>query len=102
MHRQPSGAKIYGRITIRDISTAGLGIELPGDPDVARGDTLNVIFDLDSSYRSIVQESVVVRNVREKGSMVGAEFVNAENARPLISAFMEKLETIKTSNIVSF
>lgn len=52
-----------------------------------------MIFDLDNTSRTIIQESVVVRNVRGDG-VVGTEFVSAESVDRAIGAYMadEKVE----------
>ena len=87
MIRLPSGSKLYGMITIQDISLSGLGIKLPENPEVEIGSVMNVIFNLDNDSRAIVQQSVVVRNIRG-GRVIGAEFGPDEIVDQAIGAYM--------------
>jgi hypothetical protein len=82
----PSGIVLTGKITVKDISMAGLGIEFQDNQEVEVGDVLNVDFTLNHGARLYIKQTVVVRNVRE--GLVGTEFAPTEVVDRAIGSYM--------------
>lgn len=64
------------QMRVRDLSRAGLKIELRSKADMKVGDKIFVVFRLDNEERTPVRKKVIIRNVTENftGLSVGGEF----------------------------
>jgi len=67
-------------MTVRDLSRAGLKIELRSKADMNVGDKIFVVFRLDNEEQTTVRKEVIIRNIIENinGLSVGGEFYPRE------------------------
>jgi hypothetical protein len=81
-----SGICVFGenkskrRMTVRDLSRAGLKIELKIKEDMKVGDKIFVVFRLDNEEQTTVRKEVIIRNIIENlnGLSLGGEFYPRE------------------------
>ncbi|OQX13399.1 MAG: hypothetical protein BWK80_42865 [Desulfobacteraceae bacterium IS3] len=64
--------KVKGSMTVKNLSRAGLRLELKGEKHLKIGDKLLIGFCLDNNGKTVVKKKVVVRNMF--GTHIGAEF----------------------------
>jgi hypothetical protein len=64
--------KVKGSMTVKNLSRAGLRLELKGEKQLKIGDKLLIGFYLDNNSKTVVKKKVVVRNMF--GTHIGAEF----------------------------
>jgi hypothetical protein len=64
--------KVKGSMTVKNLSRAGLRLELKDEKHLKIGDKLLIGFCLDNNSKTVVKKKVVVRNMF--GAYVGAEF----------------------------
>jgi hypothetical protein len=62
----------WHNMTVRNISTMGIGFETVAPHGLSRGDEIRVKFTLDDAKRSEIQKDVIVRVAKDK--YVGGEF----------------------------
>ena len=65
-----------GLMTVKDLSTSGLKIQVNTEHNCIVDDILQVEFYLDDNHRTLIRKKVVVRNV--VGSKIGTEFAPTE------------------------
>ena len=65
-----------GLITVKDLSTTGMKLQINGNHGCAEGDVLKVEFHLDDAQRSLIRKKVIIRNVG--GKEIGTEFAPTE------------------------
>jgi hypothetical protein len=67
---------VGGLMTVKDLSTTGLKIQVDSEHNCIVGDIVQVEFCLDDSHRTPIQKRVIVRNIA--GSNIGTEFLPTE------------------------
>jgi hypothetical protein len=65
-----------GLMTVRDLSTTGMKLQINGDHGCAAGDVIKVEFYLDDTQRSLIIKKVIIRNII--GSEIGTELAPTE------------------------
>jgi hypothetical protein len=65
-----------GLMTVKDLSTSGLKIQVNSEHNCIVGDIVQVEFYLDDNHRTLIRKKVIVRNV--VGSNIGTEFAPTE------------------------
>jgi len=65
-----------GLMTVKDLSTSGLKIQINSQHNFAVGDVILVEFTLDDSHRTVIKKKVIVRNIA--GPKIGTEFAPTE------------------------
>jgi len=65
-----------GLMTVKDLSTSGLKIQINSQHNCIVGDVILVEFSLDDSHRTLIKKKVIVRNI--VGHNIGTEFAPTE------------------------
>ncbi len=65
-----------GLMTVRDLSTTGIKLQVNGDHACAAGDVIKVEFHLDDTQRSLIKKKVIIRNIN--GKEFGTELAPTE------------------------
>jgi hypothetical protein len=65
-----------GLMTVKDLSTSGLKIQINSKHNCKVGDVILVEFCLDDSHRTLIKKKVIVRNI--VGPHIGTEFAPTE------------------------
>lgn len=65
-----------GVMTVRDLSTSGMKLQLNVNQNFALGDQMQVEFHLDDAQRTLIKKTVIIRNQREK--FIGVELAPFE------------------------
>jgi len=65
-----------GLMTVRDLSTTGMKLQINGDHGCVAGDVIKVEFYLDDTQRSLVRKKVIIRNII--GKEIGTELAPTE------------------------
>ncbi len=71
---QPRGR---GLMTVKDLSTSGMKLQLNVKQDFAIGDQMQVEFHLNDAHRTLIKKTVIIKNQREQ--FIGAEFAPFES-----------------------
>lgn len=69
--------KTRGLMTVKDLSTSGLKLQLNVKQNFAIGDHMQVEFHLNDAHRTLIKKTVIIRNQREQ--FIGAEFAPFES-----------------------
>ena len=62
-----------GSMTVKDLSTGGLKLQINENHGCAAGDIVKVEFRLDDTHKSLIRRKVIVRNTYKR--MAGMEFI---------------------------
>jgi len=65
-----------GLMTIRDLSTSGVKLQLNVKQNFAMGDHMHIEFHLDDAQRTLIKKTVIIKNQRDR--FIGAEFAPYE------------------------
>jgi hypothetical protein len=65
-----------GLMTVKDVSTTGLKIQINARHNFIVGDVILVEFNLDDSHRTLIKKKVIARNIF--GQNIGTEFAPTE------------------------
>jgi transcription elongation factor Elf1 len=65
-----------GPMTVRDLSTSGMKLQLNVNQNFALGDQMQVEFHLDDAQRTLIKKTVIIRNQREQ--FIGVELAPFE------------------------
>ena len=63
-------------MTIRDLSTSGVKLQLNVKQNFAIGDHMQIEFHLDDKQRTLIKKTVIIKNQRDR--FIGAEFAPYE------------------------
>ena len=63
-------------MTVKDVSTTGLKIQINAQHNFIAGDVILVEFKLDDSHRTLIKKKVIARNIF--GQNIGTEFAPTE------------------------
>ena len=63
-------------MTIRDLSTSGVKLQLNVKQNFAIGDHMLIEFHLDDKQRTLIKKTVIIKNQRDR--FIGAEFAPYE------------------------
>jgi hypothetical protein len=66
-----------GLMTVKDLSTSGMKIQLNVKQNFAIGDQLQVEFHLNDAQRTLIKKTVIIKNQHEQ--FIGAEFAPFES-----------------------
>ena len=66
-----------GLMTVKDLSTSGLKLQLNVKQNFAIGDQMQVEFHLNDAQRTLIKKTVIIRN--QRGQFIGAEFAPFES-----------------------
>jgi hypothetical protein len=64
-------------MTVKDLSTSGLKLQLNVKQNFAIGDQMQVEFHLNDAQRTLIKKTVIIRNQRDQ--FIGAEFAPFES-----------------------
>ena len=78
--RSSSGAEKKGSLNIKNISRAGLKLEIKQLPDLKIGSTFSVEFRLDDKNATLIKKDVVVKVITQ--SSLGVEFTTFDTSEP--------------------
>ncbi|UCF89866.1 MAG: PilZ domain-containing protein [Desulfobacterales bacterium] len=77
-----------GLMTVRDVSTTGFQLELKVDQDFEIGAVLEVAFYLDDAQQTLIEKTVVIRNMR--GNLVGTQLAPTETVGKALGFYLLK------------
>ena len=66
-----------GLMTVKDLSTSGLKLQLNVKQNFAIGDHMQVEFHLNDAHRTLIKKTVIIKNQREQ--FIGVEFAPFES-----------------------
>ena len=75
-----------GLMTVKDISTTGMKLQLNVKQNFAIGDQLQVEFHLNDVHRTLIKKTVIIRNQREQ--FIGAEFAPFESVDKALGFYL--------------
>ncbi len=75
-----------GLMTVKDISTSGMKLQLNVKQNFAIGDQLQVEFHLNDIHRTLIKKTVIIRNQREQ--FIGAEFAPFETVDKALGFYL--------------
>jgi hypothetical protein len=75
-----------GLMTVRDLSTTGMKLNINGDHGCSTGDVIRVEFHLDDTHRSLIRKKVIIRNVH--GKLIGAELAPTESVDKALGFYL--------------
>ncbi|RPJ72622.1 MAG: PilZ domain-containing protein [Desulfobacteraceae bacterium] len=80
---QPKGK---GAMTVKDLSTTGMKLEVVASGTMAEGDLLKVEFKLDNPARSLVTKKLIIRNI--VGNLIGTQFAPTETVDKALGFYL--------------
>ncbi len=75
-----------GLMTIKDISTSGVKVQLNVKQYFAIGDQMKIEFHLDDAQRTLIKKTVIIRNQRDR--IIGAEFAPYETVDKALGFYL--------------
>ena len=75
-----------GLMTVKDLSTSGMKLQLNVKQNFAIGDQLQVEFHLNDTHRTLIRKTVIIRNQREQ--FIGAEFAPFETVDQALGFYL--------------
>ena len=75
-----------GLMTVKDLSTSGMKLQLNVKQNFAIGDQLQVEFHLNDVHRTLIRKTVIIRNQREQ--FIGAEFAPFETVDQALGFYL--------------
>jgi hypothetical protein len=75
-----------GLMTVKDISTTGMKLQLNVKQNFAIGDQLQVEFHLNDVHRTLIKKTVIIRNQREQ--FIGVEFAPFESVDKALGFYL--------------
>ena len=75
-----------GLMTVKDLSTSGMKLQLNVKQNFAIGDQLQVEFHLNDAHRTLIRKTVIIRNQREQ--FIGAEFAPFETVDQALGFYL--------------
>jgi hypothetical protein len=75
-----------GLMTVRDLSTGGLKLQINDNHGCSAGDVVKVEFYLDDAQRSFIKKKVIVRNIHKQTA--GMEFVHSQVADKALGFYL--------------
>jgi hypothetical protein len=75
-----------GLMTVKDLSTTGMKLQLNVKQNFAIGDQLQVEFHLNDVHRTLIKKTVIIRNQREQ--FIGAEFAPFESVDKALGFYL--------------
>ena len=75
-----------GLMTVKDLSTSGMKLQLNVKQNFAIGDQLQVEFHLNDSHRTLIKKTVIIRNQREQ--FIGAELAPFETVDKALGFYL--------------
>jgi hypothetical protein len=75
-----------GLMTVKDLSTTGVKLQLNVKQNFAIGDQLQVEFHLNDVHRTLIKKTVIIRNQREQ--FIGAEFAPFESVDKALGFYL--------------
>jgi len=71
------GRELYGGLmTVKDLSTTGMKLQINADHDCTVGDLIRVEFHLNDTQRTFISKKVIIRNIN--GAYIGTQFAPTE------------------------
>ena len=88
-HRYDAGKQMEGGLmTVRDLSTTGMGLRINEDHNLEPGDVIVAEFHTDDAQRAFIKKKAVVRSV--KGPIIGTEFAPMEREDKALGFYLLK------------
>ena len=75
-----------GLMTVKDLSTSGMKLQLNVKQNFAIGDQLQVEFHLNDTHRTLIKKTVIIRNQREQ--FIGTEFAPFETVDKALGFYL--------------
>ena len=75
-----------GLMTIKDLSTSGVKIQLNVKQNFAIGDQMQIEFHLDDAQRTLIKKTVIIKNQRDQ--FIGAEFAPFETVDKALGFYL--------------
>ena len=75
-----------GLMTVKDLSTTGMKLQLNVKQNFAIGDQLQVEFHLNDVHRTLIKKTVIIRNQREQ--FIGVEFAPFESVDKALGFYL--------------
>ena len=75
-----------GLMTVKDLSTSGMKLQLNVKQNFAIGDQLQVEFHLNDVHRTLIKKTVIIRNQREQ--FIGAELAPFETVDKALGFYL--------------
>ena len=78
----------WGLMTVKDLSTTGMKLQVNGNHGCVNGDVLLIEFHLDNPQRSHIRKKVIVRNISDRE--IGAELAPTEAVDKALGFYLFK------------